>query len=134
MKTFLVFFNLKLNNLRLDEQYSTLKEIIYQTRYETWNENYEIVLCSDVDSPSYEKSNDYIVQHFNTNILNVVSNKKAAEDMNLLSEVRSTMNSIISQVEYLVKCSEIKKLSYSGNDDFDTFIIKKKSLIGNLDR
>ena len=54
--------------------------------------------------------------------------------MNLLSEVRSTMNSIISKVEYLVKCSEIKKLSYSGNDDFDTFIIKKKSLIGNLDR
>ena len=134
MKTFLVFFNLKLNNLRLDEQYSTLKEIISQTRYETWNENYEIVLCSDVDSPSYDKSNDYIVQHFNRNILNVVSNKKAAEDMNLLSEVRSTMNSIISKVEYLVKCSEIKKLSYSGNDDFDTFIIKKKSLIGNLDR
>ncbi len=134
MKTFLVFFNLKLNNLRLDEQYSTLKEIISQTRYETWNENYEIVLCSDVDSPSYDKSNDYIVQHFNRNILNVVSNKKAAEDMNLLSEVRSTMNSIISKVEYLVKCSQIKKLFYSGNDDFDTFIIKKKSLIGNLDR
>lgn len=108
-----------------------LKDILSKTRYKKWNGNFEMILGSDDDSPSYDKTNEDIIEHLNKTIVSISSDK----EIKIFNEVKSVVDSLILRVEYMIKYSEVKELSYAANRndaDFDAFMITKKRLTNFL--